>query len=211
MRKRSYRPYGGRKKSVWPKVLLALLLAGVTLFCGLEAAILGGARTELAEEPELMVVFGCQVLPSGEPSVLLRDRLDTALQYLQEHKDITVVVSGGQGKNEPISEARCMYDYLTARGVDSSRILVEERSSNTWQNILYTRELVQSEIGSTEKNVLAVSSGFHLTRIRMLWAREWEETAAFSTLDAPCTHVPSRLKMYLREPLALVKSFLFDR
>ena len=59
--------------------------------------------------------------------------------------------------------------------------------------------------------VLAVSNGFHLARIRMLWAREWEGPYTLSTLAAPSSHLPSRLSMYLREPLALAKSWLLDR
>jgi len=56
--------------------------------------------------------------------------------------------------------------------------------------------------------VVLVSSGFHLTRARMLWERASGGAGELSTLAAPCTHVPSRLKMYIREPFALVKSFL---
>ena len=59
--------------------------------------------------------------------------------------------------------------------------------------------------------MLVVSNGFHLTRVRMLFDRSWEGTYTLSTLAAPASHTPSRLKMYIREPLALVKSFLLDR
>ena len=58
---------------------------------------------------------------------------------------------------------------------------------------------------------MVVSNGFHLARVRMLWGRVWEEECTLSTLAAPSTHLPSRLKMYIREPLALVKSYFFDR
>ena len=134
-----------------------------------------------------------------------------ALDYLEEHPDMKVVVTGGQGSDEPVTEAQCMYDYLTEHGVEGENIILEDRASNTWENIKYTQELFQSgEVEPTGK-ILAVSSGFHLARIRMLWAREWEGTYTLSTLAAPASHTPSRLKMYVREPLALVKSFLFDR
>ena len=59
--------------------------------------------------------------------------------------------------------------------------------------------------------MVVVSNGFHLTRVRMLWNRVCGGDYNLSTLAAPSSHLPSRLKMYLREPLALVKSFLFDR
>lgn len=157
-----------------------------------------------------MVILGCQVKPWG-PSILLQDRLDKALDYLEEHPDVQVVVSGGQGPDEPTTEAQAMYDYLTERGVEPERIWQEDQSHNTWQNVRYTLALLEEKGADTSAGVVLVSSGFHLTRARMLWERASGGAGELSTLAAPYTHVPSRLKMYIREPFALVKSFLFDR
>ena len=212
-RKSYYRPYGGRRFPLWQRIVLLVIVAAVACFAVLEGIVLSGARTRIADgagAPEVMVIFGCKVETWG-PSTLLQDRLDTALGYLEDHPDMTVVVSGGQGPDEPMSEARCMYDYLTAHGVDGENIVLEENSSNTWENIRYTLALFQDGTVEPTGKILAVSNGFHLTRIRMLWDREWEGTYTLSTLAAPSSHVPSRLKMYIREPLALVKSFVFDR
>ena len=212
-RKSYYRPYGGRRFPLWQRIVLLVIAAAVACFAVLEGMVLSGARTRIADgagAPEVMVIFGCKVETWG-PSTLLQDRLDTALGYLEDHPDMTVVVSGGQGPDEPMSEARCMYDYLTAHGVDGENIVLEENSSNTWENIRYTLALFQDGTVEPTGKILAVSNGFHLTRIRMLWDREWEGTYTLSTLAAPSSHVPSRLKMYIREPLALVKSFVFDR
>ena len=195
------------------RLLLSLLALALAAFAALEAAVLLGGRTEIAQgegTPEVMVIFGCQVKPWG-PSELLQGRLDAALDYLEDHPDMTVVVSGGQGPDEPMSEAQCMYDYLTARGVDGNNIVMEDKSSNTWENIQYTLELFQNGTVESTGNILAVSNGFHLTRIRLLWSRAWEGTYTLSTLAAPTSHLPSRLSMYLREPLALAKSWLLDR
>ena len=212
-KKNYYHPYEGRRKPLWLKILLALVLLAVLAFAVLEGIVLSGGRTRVAAgdgAPEVMVIFGCKVDPDG-PSILLRDRLDTALGYLEAHPDMTVVVAGGQGSDGPVSAAQAMYDYLTAHGVDGENIVLEENSSNTWENIRYTLELFQDGTVESTGKILAVSNGFHLTRIRMLWDREWEGTYTLSTLAAPSSHVPSRLKMYIREPLALVKSFVFDR
>ena len=195
------------------RILLALLAFCLLLFAVLEGIVLAGSRTDIAQgegAPEVMVIFGCQVKEDG-PSELLRDRLDTALAYLEDHPDMTVVVSGGQGPDEPVSEAQAMYDYLTAHGAEGERIVLEDQSSNTWENIRYTLALFHSGAVEGGGKVLAVSNGFHLARIRMLWAREWEGPYTLSTLAAPSSHLPSRLSMYLREPLALAKSWLLDR
>lgn len=104
-----------------------------------------------------------------------------------------------------------MYDYLTEHGVEPERIWQEDQSHNTWQNVRYTLALLEEKGADMSAGVVLVSSGFHLTRARMLWERASGGAGELSTLAAPCTHVPSRLKMYIREPFALVKSFLFDR
>lgn len=205
MKKNDYKPYGGRRYSFWKRVLLGVLALGIALFCTLEIVIAVNSRTEINGEPEIMVIFGCQVKPWG-PSILLQDRLDTALDYLEDHPDMTVVVTGGKGDDEHISEAKCMYDYLTQRGVDGAQIIMEDASRNTSQNIRFTRAMLDEMGYDIQDDFLLVSNGFHLARIKMLWG----DMGTVSTLAAPSTHFPSRVKMFFREPLALVKSYLFD-
>lgn len=208
-KKQYYRPYGGRKKPMWLLALLAAVLAALLSFAVLLGVVLTGARDHIVGQPQVMVILGCKVESWG-PSILLQDRLDKALDYLEDHPDLTIVVSGGQGNDEHQSEAQCMYDYLTAHGVDGGQILMEDQSHNTWENVCFTQEQLQAE-GVDTSEMLVVSNGFHLARVRMLWDRAWEGEYTLSTLAAPSSHIPSRLKMYIREPLALVKSYLFDR
>lgn len=192
--------------------LLALIAAGVVFFGAMLGIVAAGTRDDLTGyDPAVVVILGCQVMPSGEPSILLRDRLDTALDWLETWPDAVVVVSGGQGGNEPMSEARCMAGYLTARGIAAERILLEDRSSNTDENLRNTVELLAEAGYDPTAEIAVVSNGFHLARVRMLWARVSGGQNNLSTVAAPSSHAPSRLMMYLREPLALVKSFLFDR
>lgn len=199
-----------KQKPLWLKVLLGLVLAGTVTFGALFGAVLCGSHDHIRGDPQVMVILGCQVKPWG-PSVLLQDRLDKALDYLEDHPDLIIVVSGGQGPDEPVSEARCMYDYLTEHGVDGARILMEDQSHNTVENLRYTMDLLAEAGYDTTADMVVVSNGFHLTRVRMLWSRVCGGDYNLSTLAAPSSHVPSRLKMYIREPLALVKSFVFDR
>lgn len=210
----SYRRYkGGRPRNNGKRLIsafLVLVLACVLLFAALECVVYSGAKTQVTGEPDVMVIFGCQVMSYG-PSVLLKDRLDTALDYLEEHPDLTIIVSGGQGTNEPVTEALAMHDYLVEHGVDSQQIIMEEQATNTWETVKYVFDMFKSGVFETSGNILIVSSDFHLTRIQMLWNRGWEGDTTLSTLAAPCSHFPSRARMFVREPLALVKSFLFDR
>ena len=200
--------YKGRRYQRWIRVLLVLVAAGVLCFAALFGAVIYGSYDHIQGEPQVMVILGCQVKNDG-PSQLLRDRLDEALSYLADHPDLTVVVSGGQGPDEPSTEARAMADYLMEEGVEEDQILLEDQSHNTVQNFRYTAQLLEEQGYDLENTqVLVVSNGFHLTRARMLAERTGFEE--LSTLAAPSSHLPSRLKMYVREPLALAKSFLFD-
>lgn len=199
-----------KKLNKWLRWLLALICAAVLAFAALLGAVLHGSYDHIQGQPQIMVILGCQVKSWG-PSILLRDRLDTALDYWQEHPDITIVVSGGQGSDEHISEAQAMYDYLVEHGVDAAQILMEDQSHNTVQNLTCTMALLEQEGYDPDDGVVVVSNGFHLTRVRMLWSRVFGTDDSLSTLAAPSSHVPSRYKMYIREPLALVKSFLLDR
>jgi uncharacterized SAM-binding protein YcdF (DUF218 family) len=207
---KNYKNYQGRRGNQGRRlltVLLALVLIGVLAFSGLLGVVLSGSHDEVSGEPQVMIVLGCQVKSWG-PSILLQDRLDEALDYLSDHPDMTVVVSGGQGPDEHISEAQAMYDYLVEHGVEAGSIVLEDQSHNTSQNLTHSKAILEELGYQVEGNVLVVSNGFHLTRVRLLAERSG--LGAVSTLAAPSSHWPSRLKMYLREPLALVKSFLFD-
>ena len=186
---------------------LVLVMAGILFYAGLVINMCLHSRDKVVGEPRVMVILGCQVKPWG-PSVLLQDRLDTALEYLDDHPDMTVVVSGGQGPDEHISEAQCMMEYLVAHGVDPEHIIPEDRSHNTWQNVCYTLELLTQRGFSPDEPVLLVTNGFHLGRAEMLWKRASGTEAG--GLAAPASHFPSAVYMFFREPIGMVKAFLLD-
>ena len=200
--------YKGRRWPRWAKALLALIGAGILSFAILLGLVLNGSYDHISGNPRVMIILGCQVRQDG-PSILLRDRLDEALSYLEDHPNMTVVVSGGQGDDEPTTEAQAMADYLVENGIEEENILLEGESHNTIQNFKYSKALLAQENIDDSQGVLVVSNGFHLTRTRMLAERAGFDNV--STLAAPESHMPSRLHMYIREPMALVKSFLLDR
>lgn len=200
--------YTGRGRGGLLRRVLCILVAAALCFgFVLEGLIFSGARDHVSGTPDTLVVLGAKVLPDGRPSILLQDRLDKALDYWRKTPDCLIVVSGGQGANEPCTEAACMADYLKAAGVDAAQILLEDRSRNTRENLLFTKALLE-ERGMFPGQTALVSNGFHLFRARMLAKRYGYGDV--SALAAPSSHLPARLKSYLREPLALVKSFCFD-
>ena len=106
-------------------------IAVAVILCGM---ILGDFSAKGSQKLDYIIVLGAQVRENG-PSVVLKYRLDTAIMYLEENPDTICIVSGGQGKNEPFSEAHGMATYMVQNGVASDRILIEDQSTNTIENI----------------------------------------------------------------------------
>lgn len=202
--------YKGGRTPILGKVILGVVLLLVLIFSSALGFVLTGSHSQIQDDSGIMIILGCQVKPWG-PSILLQDRLNTALDYLQEHPDMLIVVTGGKGDDEHMSEAQAMFQYLTLHGVPEEQIILEDRAENTVQNLKYTSTLLAEQGYDTTQEILVVSNGFHLARTRMLFERVWGTDENLNTLAAPSTHWPSRLKMYVREPLALIKSAVLDR
>lgn len=93
------------------------------------------------------------------PSRVLSERLCAAYEYLNRNPKAVCVLSGGQGDGEEISEAECMYRYLTGRGIDGARLLLEDRSTTTAENLQYSMELLQQH--GIDGSVTIITSEFH--------------------------------------------------
>ena len=143
--------------------MLCILAAGVVLFVVAEGCIFAHYRDKGRPDLDYIIVLGAQMKPGG-PSVVLKFRLDAAYDYLTANEDTLCVVSGGQGSNEPCSEAEGMYAYLVERGIAPERILMEDQSTDTSENIAFSAAL----IGGTDKDVVIVTNNFHVFRGVML-------------------------------------------
>ncbi len=119
----------------------------------------------IPREENTVVVLGCQV-KNGGPSLMLRRRLDAAYDYLMEHPDVPVIVCGGQGSDEAISEAQCMYEYLSAKGIAPERITQEDRSTSTIENLQNAKEILQEQ--GRDTRITLVTDGFHQLRASMI-------------------------------------------
>lgn len=115
-----------------------------------------------------MVVLGCQVFPDGHPSLMLRGRINAAYDYLTAHPDALCVASGGQNGSEPISEAQCIRDTLVSMGIAPERILLEDQSASTEENLAFSAVLLREKGLSTD--VAIASDNFHQLRAA-IWAQ----------------------------------------
>ena len=140
---------------------IGLLLAAVT-----EGFIIGASFGDPKEQCDYIVVLGAKVRHDG-PSVSLMDRIRGAYDYMVEHPDVIAVVSGGQGADEPMSEAQCIYEHLIAMGVDQDRIWIEDQAASTWANLNYSLDLIESKTGIRPTKLGVVSSEYHMLRAGM--------------------------------------------
>lgn len=140
---------------------VGLLIAAVT-----EVFIIRASFGDPKEHCEYIVVLGAKVRYDG-PSVSLMDRIRGAYDYMTEHPDVIAVVSGGQGADEPMSEAQCMYERLVAMGIDKERIWIEDQAASTWANLNYSLDLIEARTGQRPETLGVVSSEYHMLRAGM--------------------------------------------
>lgn len=224
---------------VLPKWLKGVLCAGMSFFLATYIAFLSyslataassKARLDALPEDEQLTVmiFGCYVR-GEEPGRTLTTRLDAALSLLKRYPNADCIVSGGQGSNEAISEAEAMRRYLVSRGIAEERITLEDRSTNTSENLEYTFAiLTDSEsdgsaastpgspassnstdsaqsVNTDGRRLVGVSSEYHLPRIRMLSRALGREIETYPAYDA---NIGNTLIYTLREYMGVAKLWL---
>lgn len=184
---------------------ILLFARGAMLFCVIIISLLlsiivmllvDSAKT-FKVEPDYIIVLGAKVNGSTV-SKALKERLDCTISYAKEHENAKIIVSGGKGKGEKITEAEAMSRYLQAEGIDPLRIMKEEQSTNTEENFRYTIKM----LGNCSAQYVVVSNRFHIYRAvrigRKMGLKHIEGLAA-KTDPLMCVHY------YLREAFAVIK------
>ncbi|MCL2488668.1 MAG: YdcF family protein [Oscillospiraceae bacterium] len=137
----------------------------VVMFC-VASGLMIAAMSAPPPENATVLVLGAQIRPDGTPSTVLANRLAAAAEYLSQNPESSVIVCGGQGANEPCSEAAAMRQYLLACGIADERIILEDTSTNTRENIQNACDLIRRH-GLPEQTVIATSE-FHQYRAQQL-------------------------------------------
>ena len=193
-------------KSFWKKVprlvkgiCIAVVAVGFTAFFIVEGCIISQMHEKGEAGLDYINVLGAQVRESG-PSAALKYRLDEAVEYLEDNPKTICIVSGGQGANEPYSEAEGMAQYLKEQGIDASRILLEDKSLNTEQNMEYSKALIKDGA-----SVGIITNDFHLFRAKQI-ARKYglDNVCGIAAKSTP-VYLPNNM---LREFLAEIKFLL---
>ena len=133
-----------------------LVFTTTTVLC------ISAASAKAPESCDVMIVLGCGV-KGTRPTLTLTKRLDRAIVYLNENPDTLVIVSGGKGPSEAISEAEAMRIYLTEHGIDESRIIEEDKSTSTTENFAFSKRIIDEKLPQGAK-VCFVTTNFHVYR-----------------------------------------------
>ena len=136
---------------------VVLFFLGIVYVVFLTALIVTADKTP-PKEDSTVIVLGCQVR-GDHPSLMLEARIDAAFEYMTAHPDAKCIVTGGKGDDENISEARCMYDILSEKGISPDRIYMEDRAVNTVENIAFSKEIIEEN--GLSRNTAIVTDIFH--------------------------------------------------
>lgn len=173
-----------------------LLLSLIFTVCMIRAAC------DRPQAENTVVVLGCHVR-NGKPSLMLQRRLDAAVDYLNQHEDIPVIVCGGQGADESISEAQCMSEYLLSHGIPESRIYQENTSESTLENLQNAKQIITREDWLPE--ITIVTDAYHQFRAANIAHSIGLETSAVCAKTSWYL-VPS---YWIREWLGICYQFVF--
>lgn len=194
-----------------PVSRLMLKLICVAMIAGAVAAAITGSFIVRAAHPgslpdcQYIVVLGAGVRGSV-PSLTLSERIQAAYDYLIDHPDTTAILCGGQGPDEQITEAACIYRELTKLGIDGNRLLLEENSTSTIENLRFALDVAEHTTGTRPNRIGIVSSEYHLFRA----TRFADDLGLEATgIPAKTSWVTLRINYYLREIVAVWKYWVF--
>ncbi len=177
-------------------LLVGVLVSGVSLFA------IRSEWDSTIEDPaqvDILIVLGAGVWGS-EPSPQLKLRLQTAATVYEENSGMTLIVSGGQGPDENVSEAQAMRDYLIQLGVNEESILMEGQSTSTVENLIFSKAILDG-LKLDNPSVGIVTTDFHMYRSKMLAKRYGMNAVGESAPNVPIIVV----KNTIREILAVIK------
>lgn len=186
------------------KIFKYIFVIGYAFLIGMIIFIVIASNTHKADYTEdAVIVLGCGI--KGEnPTLTLIKRLDKAVEYSTKNKDCIIIVSGGQGPQEDISEAEAMYRYLVLKGVDGNRIKKEDKSTSTNENFKFSKQILDNLINS-DYTVAYITNDFHNYRAGRL-----AQINGLRAKGCPsATDLYSIPPSYMREVLAVIQLFVF--
>ncbi len=183
------------KYKVFKKIFIWVCSIGICIFLVILSLIISKMNVKPVKNLDYIIVLGAQVKESG-PSVVLRYRLDRAVSYLKENDNTLVIVSGGKGINEPATEASVMKEYLVNNGINENRIIIEDKSNTTKENLINSKKITRDN-----KSIGIVTNNFHMYRA-LLIGKKYKVKAVGIPSKSNSYYLPNNL---LREVFAYIK------
>ena len=196
-----------KKLLIYPIFKLIAVLIGIiftTIIITSSMVYMYGRTDTVTYKEDYLIVLGCG-LHGTEPSESLTKRLEKAVEYTKKNPDCTIIVTGGMGSGEDIPESEAMYIYLVDNGISPDRIIQENTSTSTYENFEFANKLTNNDLAT--KSAVFITSDFHIYRANHL-AKLQGLSMNHMSAKTPWHSVVSA---YLRENLALVKMFLFNK
>ena len=170
-------------------------------FLVIEGMVIRQMHVQGEKNLDYVIVLGAQV-HADKPSVVLKYRLDEAILYLNENPETVCIVAGGQGKNEPYSEAYGMAQYLMQNGIDKERILLEDQSKTTEENLRYSRKFLPEGA-----KVGIITNDFHMFRALQIAQKQGLSDVCGIAADSTKFYLPNNmLREYFAEIKFLIRS-----
>ena len=171
-------------------LVIGILIVGVT-----EILVIKTSFGTPHDSVDYLLVLGAKVRITG-PSASLWDRIYAAEEYLKAHPDTIAIVSGGQGDDEPWTEAEVMYTELVYMGIEPERIWVEDKATSTWENMNFALALIEEKTGARPEMLGILSSEYHLFRAS-LFAKECG--VGFVGVPARTSRMGQTINHFMRE------------
>ena len=188
-------------------VFTLALICGLILFGVTEYFIIRASFGTPEAQVDYLVVLGAKVRQDG-PSVSLWDRIYETVSYLNAHPDTIAIVSGGQGEDEPITEAKSMRDELVKLGISEDRIWMEDKATSTDENLRYSLDLIEEKTGQRPQTLGVLSSEYHLFRASLMAKKLGIE---FVGIPAKTTKITQLINHAMREVAGVWHFYIFGR
>lgn len=188
-------------KALLKKLMAACLLISAFYVGVLHYKIVENSKLDVPENADYLIILGARV-KGTVPSLALQYRIDHAAMYLKENPNTIAIASGGKGPGEDISEAESIKRELILQGIEESRIILEDKSTDTYENIRFSKKIIPEKAESG----LIVTNDFHIYRAKMIADNE---ELTIDGLPAK-TPIQAVFKSYTREYLALTKYFIIS-
>jgi uncharacterized SAM-binding protein YcdF (DUF218 family) len=182
-------------------LIITAVLTGGGIFLLIIGTLLRYANLKAEKGLDYIIILGAQVRGTVI-SKALRRRLETAVIYLKDNPETIAIVSGGRGNRETISEAEAMELYLVEKGIKKSRIRKEDRSRNTFENILFSKTFLDDN-----STFAIVTNGFHIYRSISIAKKQGLKEV--KGLAAPTDKLLC-INYYIREAAGVLKDKLFS-